>query len=71
MIGEISIGGVYVPALLLFVVAAVIITALSSQVLSIIGFYRVVANKPLTDLALFLLTLAAIVWITERWGLHA
>jgi hypothetical protein len=71
MIGEISIGGVYVPALLLFVVVGVIITALASRFLSIVGFYRVVAYRPLTDLALFLLMLAAIVWLTERWGLHA
>ena len=71
MIGEISIGGVYVPALLLFVIAAVIISVLASQLLSIVGFYRVVAYRPLTDLALFLMMLAAIVWLTERWGLHA
>jgi len=70
MIGEISIGGVYVPALLLFVIAAVIISVLASQLLSIVGFYRVVAYRPLTDLALFLLMLAVIVWLTERWGLH-
>ena len=70
MIGEISIGGVYFPSLLLFVVAAVALTGLLARSLSAMGLYRLVASRPLTDLALFLLLLAAIVWLTARWGLR-
>lgn len=70
MIGEISIGGVYIPSLLLLVLAAVVLTALLSRFLSAVGFYRLVAYRPLTDLAFFLLLLAAIAWITSRWGLR-
>lgn len=71
MIGEISIGGVYIPVLLMFGCAAVILTAVLSRLLSLVGFYRWVAYRPITDIALFLLLLAALVRLTERWGLHS
>jgi hypothetical protein len=71
MIGEVSIGGVYIPSLLLFASAAVILTALLSRFLSLVGFYRLVVYRPVTDIALFFLLLAAIVWLTEGWGLRA
>jgi hypothetical protein len=70
MIGEVSIGGVYIPSLLLFACAAIILTALLSRLLSLIGFYSLVADRPVTNIAFFLLLLAALVWLTERWGLH-
>ena len=70
MIGDVSIGGVYVPSLLLFACAAVILTAVLSRLLSLVGFYRLVANRPVTDISLFLLLLAAIVWVTTAWGLR-
>ena len=70
MIGEVSIGGVYIPSLLLFACAAVILTALLSRLLSLIGFYWLVAYRPVTDISLFLLLLAAILWLTEGWGLR-
>jgi len=70
MIGEVSIGGVYVPSLLLFACAAVILTAVLSRLLSLVGFYRLVANRPVTDISFFLLLLAAIAWVTKAWGLR-
>ena len=70
MIGEVSIGGVYVPSLLLLACAAVILTGVLSRVLSLVGFYRLVANRPVTDISLFLLLLAAMVWVTKAWGLR-
>jgi len=71
MIGEVSIGGVYIPSLLLFASAAMIFTALLSRFLSLVGFYRLVVYRPVADIAFFLLLLAAIVWLTEGWGLRA
>src|SRR5262249_56383495 len=70
MIGELSIGGVYVPSLLLFACAAVILTAVLSRLLSMVGFYRLVANRPLTHISLFFLLLAALVWVTAAGGLR-
>jgi hypothetical protein len=70
MIAEVSIDGIYIPSLLLLVLAAVVLTALLSRLLSVAGFYQLVAYRPLTDIALFLLLLAAIARFTERWGLR-
>ena len=70
MIGEVSIGGVYFPSLLVLVCVAVVLTGLLSRLLSGVGFYRLVAYRPLTDIALFLLLLAAIAWLTAGWGLR-
>ena len=70
MIGEISIDGVYIPALLLLVFIAVVLVALLSRLFVMVGLYRFVTNRPLADIALFLLLLAAVVWMTNRWGLR-
>jgi hypothetical protein len=70
MIGEISIGGVYIPSLLPLVLVAVVLVMLLSRFLVAVGFYRLVVYRPLADFALFLLLLAAVVWITDRWGLR-
>jgi hypothetical protein len=69
MIGEISVDGVYIPALLVFVCAAVMFAGLLSRLLSLVGLYRLVVYRPVTDVALFFLVLAAIVFFTERFGL--
>jgi hypothetical protein len=70
MIGEISVGGVFIPSLLLFACVAVILSTLLSRLLSLLGFYRLVVYRPLTDVAVFLLVLGVIVWLTEHWGLR-
>ena len=70
MIGEISIDGVYIPALLLLVFVAVLLVALLSRLFVMVGLYRFVTNRPLADIALFLLLLAAVAWMTNRWGLR-
>jgi uncharacterized membrane protein len=70
MIGEISVDGVYIPSLLVFVCVAVIVTGLLSRFLTLVGFYRLVAHRPVTDVAIFFLVLAVIVSLTERWGLR-
>ena len=68
MIGEISIGGVYIPSLLLLVLAAVVLTALMSRLLSVFGFYRLVAYRPLADIAFFMILLGVIACITGCCG---
>ena len=61
MTGEIAVGSVYVPALLLLALAAFVLAALASLLLGAIGFYRVIAFRPLVDLALFVLVLGLLV----------
>jgi hypothetical protein len=68
MIGEISIGGVYVPALLLLAMMALAITGILTQLLQLSGFYRLIAYRPLVDICLFLLLLGLIVLLTSPAG---
>ena len=52
MIGETSIGGVYVPSLLLLAMASLVLTAFATRLLALVGAYRLVAYRPIVDLAL-------------------
>jgi len=70
MIGEISIAGVYVPALLLLGIAALFITGALTQLLRLAGFYRLIAYRTLVDLCLFVLVLGLIVLLTLPAGSH-
>ncbi len=64
MTGEISIGGVFLPSILLLAVAAVLLTGLATRLLALTGFYRVVTYRPLVDLALFILILGLLALLT-------
>lgn len=64
MTGEISIGGVFLPAVLLLAIAAVFLTGVASRLLSFLGVYRFVANRPLVDVALFILFLGLVSLLT-------
>ncbi len=71
MIGEISIVGVYVPALLVLAAGALVLTGLLTQLFSLIGVYRLVAYRPLVDLSVFVLLLGLLVSLTTSFGPHA
>ncbi len=64
MIGEVSIGGVYLPTILLLAVAALVLTGIATRLLALVGFYRLVAYRPLVDLALFFLILGLLSLLT-------
>jgi len=68
MIGEISIFGVYVPALLLLTLLALLLTGILTAVLQIVGFYRIIAYRPMIDLALFLFLLGLLVLVSAPFG---
>jgi hypothetical protein len=70
MIGEISIGGVYLPALLVLAMTALLGVGLLSRLLALIGAYRLVAYRPLVDVALYLLILGLLVRFSISFGLH-
>ncbi len=71
MIGEISIGGVFFPPLLLLGLLALGVTGVLSRLFQIIGVYRFVAYRPLVDLALFVLLLGLAVLLTAHHGLQS
>ena len=68
MIGEISIGGVLFPPLLLLGLGALALTGVLSRLFQNIGVYRFVAYRPLVDLSLFILLLGLAVLLTAHLG---
>ncbi len=70
MIGEISIGGVYLPTLLVLGIVALVLLGLLSRLLALVGAYRVVAYRPLVDVALFLIILGLLAHLSTSFGLH-
>jgi hypothetical protein len=64
MIGEVSIGGVFVPTIMLLAVAALILTGIVTRLLSTFGIYRFVAYRPLVDLAFYFLILGLLSLLT-------
>lgn len=70
MTGEIAIGGVFVPSLLLLGFAALLVMGLLTQLLQVIGVYRFVAYRPLVDLCLFILVLGGLVLLSAPFGPH-
>lgn len=71
MTGELSIGGVYLPAILLLAVIAVVLTGLTTRLLSIAGLYRIIVYRPLVDLALFIIILGLLSLATGPSGPHS
>jgi hypothetical protein len=66
MIGEVSIGGVYLPVLLFLGLVALAITSALIRLLSIVGVYRLVAARPWVDLSLFVIILWAATALAAR-----
>ncbi len=66
MIGEVSIYGLFVPPLLLLVLAALAVSRLLNLVLAKAGFYRLVWHPALFDLSLFVIVLGALTYFTRN-----
>lgn len=67
MIGEIDIYGVFIPPLLVWIVASLALTAVLRRLLRWLGFYWLVWHRPLFDFALLVIVLGAVVAATRRW----
>ena len=67
MIGEFPIYGVFVPALLLWSVVALLLAGALRMILARVGFYRLVWHRPLVDLSLFVIILALVTATLPRW----
>lgn len=66
MIGEIDVYGVFIPPLLLWVGAALPLTAVLRRLIRRFGLYRFVWHRPLFDLALLIIALGVVVAIATR-----
>jgi hypothetical protein len=69
MIGEIDVAGVFIPALVIWALAAMVLGLIVRQVLTSIGFYRLVWHRGLFDLALFFILWGAVAFVINRFGL--
>ena len=65
MIAELSIYGVFVPALLIFAIIAFALALALRHVLDVAGFYRFVWHRPLFDFALFIILFGAVTAAAE------
>ena len=66
MSGDVSLFGVYVPALLVAAIAAGGVLLVLRRVLARIGFYRFVWHRTLVDVALYVLLLGATIAVLSR-----
>ena len=68
MTGEIDIFGVFFPALLVWTVLALALSALLRRGIERLGLYRFVWHPPLFDLALFVILLGGVVAAMSWWA---
>jgi hypothetical protein len=62
MLSDISIGGVYVPQLLVLVFVALALMAIFSRLLIALDFNRLVIYPPIVNISLFSIWLSLLVW---------
>ena len=67
MISEADVYGLLVAPMLLWIGAAMVLSAVVRRVLGWLGFYRFVWHRPLFDLALLVLLVGGIVAFQARW----
>jgi hypothetical protein len=65
MTAEFDIYGVFVPALLVFAIVALLLALALTRLLDAIGFYRFVWHRPLFNLALGIILFGAVVAYAE------
>jgi len=70
MNGEISIGGVFMPTILLLAVIASVLTLTLLRFVNLAGLYRFVAYRALVDLCLYILVLGALSFLAPHIGFH-
>lgn len=69
MTGEINLGGVYVPTLLLLALAAMALTYVATRIIGAFGLYRFLAYRAIVDLSLFILLLGALAILVPKAGI--
>ncbi len=61
MRGEVSLAGVYMPGLLVLAIIALVVTGILTRLFSVTGVYRLIAYRPLVDVALYVIVLGGLV----------
>jgi hypothetical protein len=68
MTGEVALGGVFLPALLVLALIAMGLTWVATRLLKLAGAYRFIAFRPLVELALFVLLFGLVSLISGHAG---
>lgn len=68
MTGEVSLGGVFLPTLLVLALAAMALSFLLTRLNGLFGLYRFVAYRALVDLSLFVLVLGLLARLVPLLG---
>lgn len=70
MIGETSVGGVFMPTLLLIGFAALMLTGGLVRVVGLLGLYRYFAYRALVDLCLFVILFGLLAFLFTWSGIQ-
>ena len=70
MTGEVNLGGVFVPTLLLLALAALLMSYALIRAISLLGLYRFVTYRALVDLSIFVLLLGALAYLLPQAGIR-
>lgn len=70
MTGEIAIGGVYMPTLLLLALLALILSWAVTRLIGAFGLYRFLAYRAAVDLSIFILMLGALAFLIPALGIR-
>jgi hypothetical protein len=65
MIGELNIYGVFVPALFLWMLVALAIVMVLRRAIAHGGAYALIWHRPLFDLALYVIILGVVVYLSD------
>ncbi len=68
MRSELDLFGIFIPGLLCCGLAAFMLNVVLRRTLERAGFYRLVWHRALFDLAMFVMVLGVIVWLTAAVG---
>ncbi|WP_420145406.1 DUF1656 domain-containing protein [Sphingobium sp.] len=70
MTGEIAIGGIYMPTLLLLALVALLLNWALTRLIAAFGLYRFLAYRAAVDLSLFILILGGLALIVPTLGIR-
>jgi hypothetical protein len=70
MTGEVAIGGVFIPSLLVLTVIALLLTFALLRVMAAFGLHRFLAYRALVDLSLYVLILGLLAFLVPLLGIR-
>ena len=70
MTGEIALGGIYVPTLLLLALVALLLAWVVTRLSGALGLYRFLAYRAAVDLSIFILILGGLALLVPTLGIR-